>query len=77
VELLGNDLVFQISQHGNYNISAFSLNGKLLDTMSIDLPMGETKVALDRLPNVFHNATIIQVRGADLDRSFKLGLRQP
>ena len=77
VELLGNALVFQISQHGNYNISAFSLNGKLLDSMSIDLPMGKTKVALERLPNVFHNAAIIQVNGTDLNSSFKLGLRQP
>ena len=77
VELLGNALVFQISQHGSYNISAFSLNGKLLDSMSIDLPMGKTKVALERLPNVFHNAAIIQVNGTDIDKSFKLGLRQP
>jgi hypothetical protein len=77
VALIGNNLAFEVSQPGNYNISAFTLSGKLLDSMDIDIPAGKTNVSLDRLPRMMHNAAIIQVNGIDIDKSFKLGLRQP
>ena len=77
VALLGNNLTFQVSQQGNYNISAFTLNGKLLDSMDIDIPAGKTNVSLDRLPHMMQNAAVIHVGGTDIDQSFKLGLRQP
>ena len=77
VELLGNNLAFQVAQPGNYNISAFTLGGKLLDSMNIDIPAGKTNVALERLPRVIQNAAVLHVSGSDIDQSFKLGLRQP
>ena len=77
VALLGNNLTFQVSQPGNYNISAFTLSGKLLDSMAIDIPAGKTNVSLERLPRMMQNAAVIHVSGTDLDQSFKLGLRQP
>jgi len=77
VTLLGNNLAFQVAQPGNYNISAFSLSGKLLDSMAIDIPAGKTNVSLERLPRVMQNAAVLHVSGTDIDQSFKLGLRQP
>ena len=77
VVLLGNNLAFQVAQPGNYNISAFTLNGKLLDSMAIDIPAGKTNVSLERLPHTMQSAAVIHVRGTDIDQSFKLGLRQP
>jgi len=77
VALLGNNLTFQVAQPGNYNISAFTLSGKLLDSMAIDIPAGTTNVSLERLPRMMQNAAVIHVSGTDLDQSFKLGLRQP
>jgi hypothetical protein len=77
VELLENNLVFQVAQPGNYNISAFTISGKLLDSMAIDIPAGTTNVSLERLPRMMQNAAVIHVSGTDLDQSFKLGLRQP
>ena len=77
VALLGNNLTFQVAQPGNYNISAFTISGKLLDSMAIDIPAGTTNVSLERLPRMMQNAAVIHVSGTDLDQSFKLGLRQP
>jgi hypothetical protein len=77
VALLGNNLTFQVAHPGNYNISAFTISGKLLDSMAIDIPAGTTNVSLERLPRVMQNAAVIHVSGTDLDQSFKLGLRQP
>ena len=77
VTLLGNNLAFQVAQPGNYNISAFSLSGKLLDSMALDIPAGKTNVSLERLPHTMQNAAVIHVSGTDIDQSFKLGLRQP
>ena len=77
VTLLGNNLAFQVAQPGNYNISAFSLSGKLLDSMALDIPAGKTNVSLERLTHTMQNAAVIHVSGTDIDQSFKLGLRQP
>ena len=77
VALLGNNLTFQVAQPGNYNISAFTISGKLLDSMAINIPAGTTNVSLERLPRMMQNAAVIHVSGTDLDQSFKLGLRQP
>jgi sugar lactone lactonase YvrE len=77
VELIGNNLAFEVFQPGNYNISAFTLSGKLLDSMAIDIPAGKTNVSLERLPRMMQNAAVIHVSGTDIDQSFKLGLRQP
>ena len=77
VALLGNNLTFLVAQPGNYNISAFTISGKFLDSMAIDIPAGTTNVSLERLPRVMQNAAVIHVSGTDLDQSFKLGLRQP
>ena len=82
VNLQGRDLVFEINTAQSFNLTSYSLEGKLLGEVEMDLPSGKTRVAIDKLPRGFQGAAIIRVSGmhglneTNFEKSFKQGLRR-
>ena len=62
-------------------MTAYTLEGKLLDVASVSLLAGKSSVLLDRLPEGFSKAALVHISrdsdaGNSVVKTFKLGLRQ-
>lgn len=62
VELKGEELVFHLSEGGNFELQMFNINGQASGFEELSLLTGITRVDLNRLPNPFSKSGIISVR---------------
>ena len=81
VELNGNEFIFNLSHGDRFTLTAYTLEGKLLDVASVSLLAGKSSVLLDRLPEGFSKAALVHISrdsdtGNSIVKTFKLGLRQ-
>ena len=72
VEFIGNTLVFNLIEGGNYELRAYRINGQISGYEEVSLLQGRTQIELTRLPAPFSEGGIISVQKQDgIAKSFK------
>lgn len=78
IELKGAAIEFNLTMGGEFVLRAYSIDGRLVASETLNLLAGKTRVALERLPNGFADQPLINVvrAGEQQGITLKQGLRR-